>query len=401
MNLLFFLRCIETTVALLGMIISIAAVHKSIKLRLVVSTAIILFGCVLLSVIYTNIGKEITEKIFFPILVVTMVLLTYIITADKIWVTLFNALSQLVIYRGVSMVCDTVVRQAVLTVSESDLLYIGLRVAAFSIIIFLEVKYIRKPFRHLVDVVKFEWYIATLAVFLFSILIIAMTIYPVMYYDRPVYAQIEIILAYALMAVVFYVFNVAFRNIIQKTELLKSELMMKKKVEYMEKDKEISKTDPLTGVLNRRSFQEQITHHLTSEQTSALLIMDIDDFKKINDQLGHDAGDEALKALADALTASFRCMDVIARLGGDEFIVMLNNMQKKDESILQRIVLFKLTLHRILESRKLPDFSVSIGVVYTNGDNTFSKLYKNADVAMYESKDKGKDRTTFYAEERQ
>ncbi|MEI8200406.1 MAG: GGDEF domain-containing protein [Eubacteriales bacterium] len=351
--------------------------------------------------IYTNMGREITEKIFFPMLVVTMVLDTYIITSDKIWVTLFNSLSNLIIYHGVSMVCDTLVMNTALNALESDFLYIGLRAAAFSIIIFLELKYIRKPFRHLVDVLKSEWYIATLAVILFSILIISMTIYPVMYYNRPVYAQVEIILAYALMAVIFYIFYVTYHNIIQKIELLKSDLLMKEKVEYMEKDKEISKTDPLTGVLNRRSFQEQITHHLTSEQTSALLIMDIDDFKQINDQLGHDTGDEALKALADALTASFRCMDVIARLGGDEFIVLLNNMQKKDESILQRIAVFKLTLHQILESRKLPDFSVSIGVVYTNGDNNFTKLYKDADVAMYESKDRGKDCTTFCTEELQ
>lgn len=78
---------------------------------------------------------------------------------------------------------------------------------------------------------------------------------------------------------------------------------------------------------------------------------------------------------------------------------MLNNMQKKDQFILHRIAVFKLTLHQILESRKLPDFSVSIGVVYTDGGNDFSKLYKDADAAMYESKDRGRDCTTFCAEE--
>jgi len=398
MNLLFFLRCIETVVALSGMIFSIAAVQKPIKIRFAISVAILLFSSGLLSVIYTNSGKEITEKIFLPVLLVTMVFLVYIITVDKIWVTLFNSLSQLVIYRGISMVCDTVVRHAAFTSTESDMLYIGLRVAAFSLIIFLEIKWIRKPFRHLVEVVKFEWYIATLAVFLFSILIISMTIYPVMYYDRPVYAQIEIIIAYALMAVVFFVFNVAFRNIIQKTELLKSDLLMKEKVEYMEKYKEISKTDPLTGVLNRRTFQEQITQYLVSKQTSALLIMDIDDFKQINDQLGHDAGDEALKALAEALNTSFRSLDVIARLGGDEFIVLLNNMQIGNEFILQRIEVFKKTLQKILDDRRLPGFSVSIGIVYTNSEKDFTTLYKNADIAMYKSKKNGKDRSTFYQE---
>ena len=343
-------------------------------------------------------GREITEKIFFPMLVVTMVLDTYIITSDKIWVTLFNSLSNLIIYHGVSMVCDTLVMNTALNALESDLLYIGLRAAAFSIIIFLELKYIRKPFRHLVDVLKSEWYIATLAVILFSILIVSMTIYPVMYYNRPVYAQIEIILAYTLMAVIFYIFNVTYRNIIQKTELLKSDLLMKEKVENMEKDKEISKTDPLTGVLNRRSFQEQIILHLISEETSALLIMDIDNFKIINDYLGHDAGDKALKALADALTSSFRSMDIIARLGGDEFIVLLNNMQMGDESILQRIAVFKQKLHSIVESRSLPDISVSIGIAYSDSKKDFDTLYKNADIAMYKSKENGKDRSTFYSE---
>jgi|GEM_PF-1833494 len=399
MNLMFFLRCVETIVALSGMIISIAAVHKQNKLRLLVSAAIMLLSCSLLSVVYTTLGKGITEKLFFPILVVSMVMLTYIITSDRIWVTLFNSLSQLVIYRGISMVCDTVVRHAALPSAQSDLLYLLLRLVLFTIIIFSEVKFIRKPFRHLVDVARFEWYIATLAVFLFSILVVAMTIYPVMYYDRPVYAQIEVILAYALMAVVFYVFNVAFRNIIQKTELQKSDLLMKEKVEYMEKDKEISKTDPLTGVLNRRSFQEQIIQNLTSEQNSALLILDIDDFKKINDRFGHDVGDDALKALSDALTGSFRSIDIIARLGGDEFIVLLNHIKKNDESILKRILVFKQNLQQILQSRNLPSFSVSIGIAYTNGDSNFTRLYKNADMAMYESKDNGKDRSFFYTEE--
>jgi len=398
MNLLFFIRCIETLVVLLGMIISISAFRKRIKIRLVISSAIIIFGCALLSVIYTNIGREITEKIFFPMLVVTMILLTYIITADKIWVTLFISLSNLVIYHGVSMLCDTVVINTDLNAFESYLLYIVLRAAAFTIIIFLELKYMRKPFRHLVDVLKSEWHIATLAVILFAMLIVSMSIYPVMYYKRPAYAQIEIILAYALMAVVFYIFYVAYRNILQKTELLKSELRMKEKVEYMEKDNEISKTDPLTGVLNRRSFQEQIILHLISEETSALLIMDIDDFKKINDQLGHDAGDKALKALADALTISFRSMDVIARLGGDEFIVLLNNMQNGDDTILQRIAVFKQTLRSILENRSLPDFSVSIGIAYTDREKDFTTMYKNADIAMYKSKENGKDCSTFYNE---
>jgi len=390
MELLFFLRCIETIVVLLGMIFSIAAIHNHIRIRLLISLAIILIGCTLLSAINANMGREITEKIFFPMLIVTMVIDTYILTTDKIWVTLFNSLSNLIIYHGVSMVCDTVVMNSGLNDLRAELLYIGLRAAAFAIIIFSEHRYIRTPFRHLVDVLKSEWYIASLAVALFSILIVSMTIYPVMYYNRPVYAQIEIILAYALMAVVFHIFYVTYRNIIQKTELLKSEILMKEKVEYMEKDKEISKTDPLTGVLNRRSFQE----------TSALLIMDIDHFKEINDLSGHITGDKALRALADALTDSFRCKDIIARLGGDEFIVLLNNMQKKDEFILQRIAVFKRTLHQILESRKLPDFSVSIGVVYTDGGNDFPKLYKDADAAMYESKDRGKDCTTFCAEER-
>lgn len=396
MHLLFFLRCIETTVAILGMTISIADVHNRGKLTYVISASIILACSSFLTIIYVHLGLPITEKIFTPLLVVAMGALTYLNSADKFGVTLFNFLTQLVIYTGVSMFCTMVTR---FLAFQPTLMYLIMRAVVFSLIIFVEVKYVRKHFRYIVDVINFEWYIASLAVLFFSFLLISLGIYPTMYYNRPFYDQVAITFAFILMAVVYYVFYIALHNTIQKYELLESQLMMKEKLKFMEKYKKISEVDPLTGIFNRRFFQNEVQCYLTLEQTNALLIMDIDDYKQINDQFGHDIGDKALKALSDAMAISFRSSDLLARLGGDEFIVLLNNIQNNDEQIIQRLEVFKQTLHSTLEDRMLPSFSVSMGIVYTTGENDFTKLYQNADKALYKSKEKGKDCLTFYTEE--
>ena len=90
--------------------------------------------------------------------------------------------------------------------------------------------------------------------------------------------------------------------------------------------------DPLTNVYNRRAFKEEVVSFMTDvrETEGSLIILDLDNFKKINDEYGHMKGDYALKVLTDTLMAIFRRRDIIGRLGGDEFLVFIKNVTTKE-----------------------------------------------------------------------
>lgn len=144
--------------------------------------------------------------------------------------------------------------------------------------------------------------------------------------------------------------------------------------------------DGLTGILNRRAFDQICETCAQKEQKIALLLIDMDNFKNVNDTYGHLGGDNALKSLAAALSETFRDTDYVARVGGDEFAAILPNcdasaanaIKKKIERINKR--LSQLAEHFV---------SVSVGVAFS--DNGFSKeLYDKADKALYMVKERGK-----------
>lgn len=144
--------------------------------------------------------------------------------------------------------------------------------------------------------------------------------------------------------------------------------------------------DGLTGILNRRAFDQICETSAQKEQKIALLLIDMDNFKNVNDTYGHLGGDNALKSLAAALSETFRDTDYVARVGGDEFAAILPNcdasaanaIKKKIERINKR--LSQLAEHFV---------SVSVGVAFS--DNGFSKeLYDKADKALYIVKERGK-----------
>lgn len=309
-------------------------------------------------------------------------------SVDKFWVTYFNFLTQFMIYFGISMLCGTVAR---IFFNSDIVIYLLFRAVAFALVIFLEVKYIRKPFRYIVCIAESQWFLISLLVSVFTGLIIILCVYPIMYFDRDLYGQIEIVLVYLLYFIVLGFIYGALCNTAQKYDLLQSEIEMKEKVKYMEKYKRLSETDPLTGLLNRRAFQEQVENCLYEEQTAVLLFMDIDHFKHLNDSYGHSVGDEALKIVSCVLRDSFRSTDIIARFGGDEFIVLVRNMQN-DDPIKQKIDVFNQNLHQMIEKSHISsDFTISIRVRFVKNEDDFEKIYMDADKDMYQAKNNGEN----------
>ncbi|MEK7840375.1 MAG: EAL domain-containing protein, partial [Pseudomonadota bacterium] len=153
-------------------------------------------------------------------------------------------------------------------------------------------------------------------------------------------------------------------------------------------------------VLFRRSLNEALARTRRSEKLLALMFLDLDNFKRINDSLGHDVGDALLKVVAERLKSCIRETDSVSRLGGDEFTVILENINHVNNAIAiaQKLVHaivqpFQIGLHTL-------HVSISIGItLYPLDDAEADLLIKNADMAMYHAKELGRNGFQFYSAE--
>lgn len=161
--------------------------------------------------------------------------------------------------------------------------------------------------------------------------------------------------------------------------------------------------DHLTGLPNRSLFDDRLQQALSRAQRAngsvALMFLDLDGFKKVNDRLGHEAGDEVLKEAARRIQAALRAVDTAARLGGDEFVVVLEQVNSEDD--------IRVVANRLLLSLSQPFNSItsdtplsgSLGVsVYPEDARAPEQLLSFADAAMYRAKRSGKGRVAFHAE---
>ena len=169
--------------------------------------------------------------------------------------------------------------------------------------------------------------------------------------------------------------------------------------EALQEAKQKAQKDGLTGLYNRNKAKDIIDEWFAEgHENGVLLLMDMDNFKKVNDEKGHPEGDILLKKFADLLVTQFRGSDLKARLGGDEFIVFMPN--KIDMEILEtKLKSFLFACRSELRKYYLEQrVSVSIGIAYVdNKINSFDELYECADAAMYVAKRRGKD--AFYINE--
>ena len=162
--------------------------------------------------------------------------------------------------------------------------------------------------------------------------------------------------------------------------------------------------DKLTGLPNRTLLQDRLSHaiqlRLRSRERCAVLFLDLDAFKTINDTLGHDAGDEVLKEVAKRLRGSIRNSDTAARLGGDEFVILLEGFDQPDNihSVTHRILL---ALGQDIQHKDAClNITASIGISFFPEDGeTVEDLLQAADTAMYHGKKRGRNTYQFYRKE--
>lgn len=159
--------------------------------------------------------------------------------------------------------------------------------------------------------------------------------------------------------------------------------------------------DSLTGLANRALFRDRAEHALerAKGERIAVLMLDLDNFKSVNDSLGHGEGDKLLQAVAERLLRATRGCDTVARIGGDEFAILLDGMRSDDDAMI--------VIERITEGMRDPvplrgrevTLGASIGVAFARGEQAIDELLRNADVAMYSVKDAGKGRHAIFEQE--
>ena len=151
--------------------------------------------------------------------------------------------------------------------------------------------------------------------------------------------------------------------------------------------------DALTGLFNRGAYDLLMEN--ADKEHMALILIDIDDFKSVNDTYGHAVGDKVLKRIADLMRANFRSVDILCRFGGDEFVVVMTRVS----SSLSQLVLSKIShINAVLQQPEddLPPVSLSVGVAFSDRENPQGDIFQDADTALYRVKEAGRKGCRIY-----
>ena len=150
--------------------------------------------------------------------------------------------------------------------------------------------------------------------------------------------------------------------------------------------------DGLTGLLNRFAYATNLSKYYDIK--FSLLLLDVDNFKSINDTLGHDVGDLVLKKISNVLKSHFRSDDEIYRLGGDEIAIVLKNIDNTHKNIIEEKY-EQIKNDLLIHDEKTPEVNISVGVTFAKENADTEKIYKEADIALYKAKER-KNTIVFY-----
>ena len=168
-------------------------------------------------------------------------------------------------------------------------------------------------------------------------------------------------------------------NVIYSVESINEEKLRERELMYL------SQTDLMTDICNRGYGELTVTEYLKQNIQGVFCVMDVDNFKSVNDRYGHDIGDKVLKAIADVLKRNKRCNDIVMRLGGDEFAAYFVGIDSEDKVK----VIFDRIFEDIMKIQFEPledSITISVGAYIKNGDIDFDQIYKEADNCVYMSK---------------
>lgn len=199
-----------------------------------------------------------------------------------------------------------------------------------------------------------------------------------------------------LISVMFIAFGLYAAFLLNRAERVEHELrssnheLLQLKLEL----ERLAGADPLTGAFNRRTFHELLSKTIANaerhDRRFALLMIDVDHFKHVNDTFGHQAGDEVLRVLCDLIVASVRSSDQLFRVGGEEFCLLVTLTDEGEARMLAE------KLHRVVRTHqfeRVGEITVSIGIAHFREGDSQESIYARADEAMYEAKRRGRNCT--------
>ncbi len=215
------------------------------------------------------------------------------------------------------------------------------------------------------------------------------------YVDRQVDQQWQDarnMMIYLVAAIFVFIFMVIIINIISKIRSNENKKELEDKAD----------TDLLTGLTNKLATERKIKEYMAKNPNSQsmLFVLDVDNFKKINDTMGHAFGDEVLRSLGQQITAIFRASDIIGRIGGDEFMIFLKGIG--DEESVRKEAKKVETFFKNFQAGEYVKYAAtaSIGVaIFPQEGSDFESLYKAADQGLYKAKKRGKNQLAFYRDE--
>lgn len=183
-------------------------------------------------------------------------------------------------------------------------------------------------------------------------------------------------------------------------ELVLSRYKLQKQAQELDQRKKEARTDPLCQIGNRKSFDEALDYMLTRKGAKgadfALMLIDVDHFKRINDTFGHSAGDNVLIKIGNVLKQVARSADVVCRLGGDEFAILLDDVSKETFAILGARIRYateNLDFY-VGDNDETTVVTLSMGITGARPGDTPLSIFERADEALYESKSLGRNRLT-------
>ncbi|MBQ7918384.1 MAG: GGDEF domain-containing protein [Lachnospiraceae bacterium] len=189
------------------------------------------------------------------------------------------------------------------------------------------------------------------------------------------------------------VFHIIYKNDGSPRNVIGKLCNVQKEVEELQQMEDIALRDPLTGVYNRKGFDKSLRlleENAKEHQPFSLVVMDLDNFKGVNDTLGHAGGDAVLQLLAGKLQEVFTTNTVIARFGGDEFMLCVYNTDKERVAKLLGKLVKEMDIN-FLYQEQTRKISISVGAVFSDRLEEFDALFEEADKALYETKERGKN----------
>ncbi|MEN8166917.1 MAG: GGDEF domain-containing protein [Pseudomonadota bacterium] len=195
--------------------------------------------------------------------------------------------------------------------------------------------------------------------------------------------------------------SMAFNSHQLKDMLVETKLEVENLREELEQSRQQATTDSLTGLLNRRAFDNEMSKATEDANLSpdnlSLLIIDIDHFKRVNDSHGHLIGDKVIRFIATQLSSNVKGRDIVARIGGEEFAVLLPNTQVQHAKIVAESIRSKIEksqLKRLDNRQPIGDITVSIGTACYKQGEPADDFFHRADKALYQSKDSGRNKVS-------